>query len=300
MGLELLTKWTKIEVPNQDIIIPRSSHCITIVNDDLYVLGGENIARTPIDSQIYSLNLNENNTNSWNSIEVSGNLPPSTIAHAQANIGDLIYVFGGRVGIEIGEGPLNDLYSFNIITNTWTGPIEFIGVAPQARSFHKMVGHNDSLFLFGGCAQVGRLNDLHEFNTITNTWTSLPISENISGRGGAGFEAADGKIVVATGYSGIENNDIHIYDIETQIWTTICSTGSEDIYSTDMYRARSVCGTCVLKCKNNNIMVIFGGEVSTSDRGHEGAGDFVNDIVCIDMSNGTIIPNLNTNSSGNL
>ena len=47
-----------------------------------------------------------------------------------------------------------------------------------------------------------------------------------------------------------------------------------------------MCGSCLI---NKNTFVIFGGEVNTSDRGHEGAGDFINDLIFIDMNTGKLI-----------
>ena len=44
-----------------------------------------------------------------------------------------------RQGIEMNEGGLNDLYTFDTATSSWTGPIETKGEAPAARSFHKVL-----------------------------------------------------------------------------------------------------------------------------------------------------------------
>lgn len=45
------------------------------------------------------------------------------------------------------------------------------------------------LYVFGGCGESGRLADLWEFDTATNTWRQLPISDAIKvirGREGVG------------------------------------------------------------------------------------------------------------------
>ena len=41
--------------------------------------------------------------------------PPSRVAHAQAAIGNVVYIFGGRGGVDIGETALNDLWKLEIV-----------------------------------------------------------------------------------------------------------------------------------------------------------------------------------------
>lgn len=169
-------KWENITCEG-DLPVTRSSHDVSYINGIVYVFGGENIARTPIDSDLKCLNLE---TSTWSTIPcVNG--PACRVAHAQAAVGDQLYIFGGRQGIQVSELPLNDLWRFDTICNSWTLITPF-NDAPPARSFHKMIANGHSLYVFGGCAEVGRLNDLHEYNICTNTWTALKVSSNISGK----------------------------------------------------------------------------------------------------------------------
>lgn len=58
-----------------DNLVPctRSSHDISIINNILYVFGGEHIARTPIDSNLYYLDLsNLTNDCEWKIAEYTG------------------------------------------------------------------------------------------------------------------------------------------------------------------------------------------------------------------------------------
>jgi hypothetical protein len=52
----------------------------------------------------------------------------------------------------------------------------------------------------------------------------------------------------------------------------------------NLFRARSVCPHVTLP--GAGVMVLSGGEVSISDKGHEGAGDFASDLVVLDASTG--------------
>ena len=89
--------------------------------------------------------------------------------YSQATIGNRIYIFGGRQGIDMGECSLNDLFYFDIETKTWT-QIPGNDTFPAERSFHQMVSVGEKLFVFGGCGKNGRLSDLHEFDTATSKW----------------------------------------------------------------------------------------------------------------------------------
>lgn len=48
--------WKKI-VASTAPPLARSSHAVSMVGDKLYVLGGENVARTPIDNTVHMLEL---------------------------------------------------------------------------------------------------------------------------------------------------------------------------------------------------------------------------------------------------
>ena len=157
--------------------IERSSHGMSVIADTLYIFGGENTARIPIDSSMYVIKLSQNGDETfvptWRKIEPSSNSPVPRIAHSQAVIGEKIYIFGGRQGITMEESPLNDLHYFDVRTETWTEVQPKKGSVPSPRSFHQMVSIDTSLFIFGGCGNDGRMSDLYEFNTTDGSWTVL-------------------------------------------------------------------------------------------------------------------------------
>eukprot|EP00984_Skeletonema_dohrnii_P021604 scaffold10845_cov103-Skeletonema_dohrnii-CCMP3373.AAC.1 len=219
--------------------LPRSSHGLSIIhNGSLLVLyGGEHIARTPIHnpSQVLWLAKRMNGTESWQWIAPTTNdaiTPPSRVAHAQAAVGNTIYIFGGRNGIEMGENAMNDMWMLTLhdettttatITAKWTQinassndtPSD---VLPEARSFHKMIAIGSNLYMFGGCgAASGRLNDLWKFDTLTHKWTNLGVSHVLRGRGGPNILslAHDEKIGIVGGFAGEETNDGHVYGISS-------------------------------------------------------------------------------------
>lgn len=84
-------------------------------------------------------------------------------------------------GIEMGEGSMNDLYSFDSKSGVWS-KLDTKGSPPEARSFHAMVAVGSTLYVFGGCGKGGRLNDLHLFDTAALEWLQMPSSSDIKVR----------------------------------------------------------------------------------------------------------------------
>lgn len=279
--------------------LARSSHGISAVNDGkrLVVYGGEHVARTPITEAGQVLWLAEkteasgDGADGWQWISpADGDVAPSSrVAHAQASVGDAVYVFGGRNGIEMKEQAMNDLWKLEVVSSgdersaKWT-EVTPAGDLPEARSFHKMIAISTDLYMFGGCGISGRLNDLWKFDTVTEVWTNLGCSQVLKGRGGpnilplAGKDDSDVKIAIVAGFAGEETNDGHIFNNSS--WEAQGMDGLADL------RKRSVCSFGALphvdKC------LIFGGEVDPSCKGHEGAGNFDSDVALLDGSTGAL------------
>ncbi|XP_066915449.1 uncharacterized protein [Clytia hemisphaerica] len=288
MSVKIDCSWEKVAFQEKESPIDRSSHAISIIGDVLYVMGGENMARVPIDSSVYALNISKQNLKdgltTWRKIDAQGNSPVPRIAHSQAVIGNRIYIFGGRQGITMDESPLNDLHCFDTVTETWTEVAVKGGVAPSARSFHQMVSVGTSLFIFGGCGAAGRMSDLNEFDTKTSVWTEHNnefIAENgnveqIKGRGGASLVASNcgTKIFLLGGFSGKEMDDIYIYDLKSKVWKYTKELKLPD--------PRSVCISAGMQIPGKGrYIAIFGGEISESSKGHEGAGGFSNQLILL-------------------
>ena len=115
-----------------------------------------------------------------------------------------MYVFGGRAGTTVDEKLMADLHKWDPTTATWTEVAVQGGSAPCPRSFHTMVAPEGGkcFYVFGGCPQQGRLNDLHKFDTETGVWSQLktgPMEE----RGGTPVAATPtGHIYVVGGFAG--------------------------------------------------------------------------------------------------
>eukprot|EP00301_Raphidiophrys_heterophryoidea_P014582 c23007_g1_i1.p1 GENE.c23007_g1_i1~~c23007_g1_i1.p1 ORF type:complete len:330 (+),score=69.21 c23007_g1_i1:50-1039(+) len=251
-------------------VLPRSSHGVSVFDSRVFVFGGEHIARTPIDSALHVFHLG---SKTWTARNAKGSVfPAPRVAHAQVVCGSRLWVFGGRQGVLMHEDPLNDVWHCSLAGDS--DEVEWTQAetknAPSARSFHQMVAVGSKLYVFGGCGKTGRFNDFHALDTTTLEWTALPASPDIKERGGASAASVGNSIVILGGFCGHELGDIHVFDVATSTWRSVTQS--------QLTPPRSVAGTCTLWGK----ACIFGGEVAPSSKGHQGAGNFLNQLVLFD------------------
>ena len=159
MTRRLLAQWSKLMLNYTPCA--RSSHGLSAIAGKAYLFGGEAKARQAIDSVVHCLDV----TKGWKTLEVgAGKVPPPRVGHAQCTMrNEVLMVFGGRTCEKMGEGNLNDLWSYNPLNNDWT-QMEGHGSVPEPRSFHAATAIGDKLFVFGGCGAKGRLADLHQYD----------------------------------------------------------------------------------------------------------------------------------------
>lgn len=294
--------WTRITPasdPKHGSPLARSSHGVSMVQNGtrLIVIGGEHIARTPIEASnsCWAADFDPaENAWTWRLIDAKS-CPEDRIAHAQATVDDkYVYIFGGRAGIKMDEKAMNDLWRLDCSgapgTETWSQVTAAGGNPPEARSFHKMISIGKSLYIFGGCTAAGRAADLHKFDLETNSWHDLGKSL-LRGRGGPNLMSFSSgkKLGVIAGFAGEETADGHVFDIDKSKW-------EDKLLEKELegMRPRSVCVSGSFPSLGYS--VIFGGEVDPSDRGHEGAGAFENDVLIIDEKSCSYVTSVKPNS----
>lgn len=170
------------------------------------------------------------------------------------------------------DDTLGDLCSFDIDLQEWTQHQKMSDVEewPEKRSYHSMVSAADQLFVFGGCPEEGRLNNLWQYDTCNKLWRRLPTpdSEQLVARGGCALVYLNNALWVFGGFCGRELSDIASFDLVTQTWT----------YLTDAkISPRSVFAFGSI----NNVLIGHGGEQNPSELGHAGAGEFADDVIII-------------------
>jgi len=286
-------EWKKLETSG-NVPSPRSSHTVCFGSNLTYrnsviVYGGEDLPRHPFDNNIYSLDLT---TNKWQIVRPSTSntvLPILLLGHTFASIGHLFYVFGGR---DAETNDKNTLYTFDTQIGKWFLP-KTNGKVPLPRSYHSSTVVGKRIFIFGGCSGKSRLNDLHSFNTETNTWeehSTTPPKKAPSCRGGpslTGFRINDvfdqtdnleddnALLLLFGGFDGKEKGDLHAFNTKTGTWEEWTDQVKGDIPS-----PRSVLASTEL---GRNKAFIFGGERDPSSIGHLGAGKFYRDSYVFDV-----------------
>ena len=262
---------------------PRSSHGVSALNSRVYVIGGEAMARQPIDMTVHELHAPEHAPSSWRHI-APATAPRPRIAHAQAVVDGRVMCFGGRQGEAMGEAALDDLWAFDPEAEAWeelaapSAPGSDGTERPCPRSFHAptSAAGDPRLFVFGGCGASGRLADLWEFDVRSRAWRRLPDPpSDVRGRGGATLEAAGGALWLAGGFAGEETSDVLRFDLAAETWTRRADAA-------EWLRPRSVCSSFAA----HDAVYLFGGEVDPSEKGHLGAGGFADDLVALDANTG--------------
>ena len=197
----------------------RSSHAIAVVGTKAYVFGGEFTPRVPVDNKIHVFDLEQH---VWSVPDAIGDIPPPRVGVTMAAVGTTIYVFGGR---DSEHKELNELYSFDTLTNEWT-LLSSGEAGPPHRSYHSMTADDYRVYIFGGCGNSGRLNDLWAFDAKAHQWTELSSpGEKCLPRGGPGLVVAGGKVWVVYGFSGEELDDVHAFDPLEGVWALVETSG---------------------------------------------------------------------------
>jgi hypothetical protein len=121
--------------------------------------------------------------NNWIQKSVLGTPPPYSLAMASAtfdNVHNKMFLFGGRTGYGEGAVYYNDLYSYDVASNTWT-KLNPGGARPAARQKAGFAfdSQNGIILLFGGINDSGiavappAYGDTWAYSIANNTWTQL-------------------------------------------------------------------------------------------------------------------------------
>lgn len=109
---------------------------------------------------IHSQTLTSQTSNPWTQILAPG--PPPRDSYASVLWEDYIVIFGGSSDMI----PYNDVYAFNLVTQTWIQPRQTgSAIKAVARSGHSMcLDQKGNFIIFGGLNDNGKLNWYTGFN----------------------------------------------------------------------------------------------------------------------------------------
>ncbi|EAL72937.1 hypothetical protein DDB_G0268696 [Dictyostelium discoideum AX4] len=221
---------TFTEINTKGDTVPKfSRHSASSIGEKVYIFGGFDGFGTNFNLAIY-------NTESrvWTNIPnnfLKGKVPVSRTNHSSAVVGKNVYIFGGNNNDENGQYQvLDDLHCLNTETLTWTKLEGNLvqGTKPCARSGHCMTAIGNKLYLFGGGVWnhsngwVEKFNDIHVFDTETNTW-SKPIVQGEVQTSTFAISFNVGRYLFIFGGGSkpkhCVTNDIYVLDTETFFWS---------------------------------------------------------------------------------
>ncbi|KAL8900647.1 MAG: hypothetical protein Q9207_005593 [Kuettlingeria erythrocarpa] len=244
-------------------------------------------------------------------------VPVPRVGHTAATINDRIYVFGGRGGKSM-EALNEDgaMWEYDTKLNQWTRLVPVKGsLRPEVRSYHSSTstihplpppgdptdiasGNADpeahgTVFVHGGCSASGRLSDLWGFDVAARTWSPFPDAPG-EGRGGASLTFAQNRLFRFGGFNGkVElGGQTDYLDTVTSTFDDAGGRGEMAVVSatgkwetvmagqgSPMPGDRSVAGLVpVTTGQGRNYLVLLLGERDPSSSGHEGAGQFWDDV----------------------
>lgn len=178
-------------------------------------------------------------------------------------------------GDSVQFGWFNDLYIYNIESNSFSCPMQLNLGVPTPRAAHTMVSHNDCLVIFGGRDAEGRQNDVSIFNIKTRKWlkfeaTGIPPASR-------SFHAAtiyEDKMIISFG-RGTKNedfSDIYAFDIPSKTWSPLAN----DI---DKSHGRCLHSACCVKDK----LYIIGGSREFNEETQQ-SNNIYSDVLIADIS----------------
>ncbi|EEC76477.1 hypothetical protein OsI_14214 [Oryza sativa Indica Group] len=231
-------EWTPLSVNGQRPK-PRYEHGATVVQDKMYIFGGNHNGRYLSDLQIswgnkffsvagHTKDPSENitvkefdpHTCTWSIVKTYGKPPVSRGGQSVTLVGTTLVLFGGE---DAKRCLLNDLHILDLETMTWD---DVDACTPPPRSDHAAACHADRyLLIFGGGSHATCFNDLHVLDLQTMEW-SRPKQQGLapSPRAGhAGATVGENWYIVGGGNNKSGVSETLVLNMSTLTWSVVSS-----------------------------------------------------------------------------
>jgi len=155
-------QWKEIH-PKDKSLVPagRAGHSAIVHQNKMVVFAGWNGRKTMNDLHEFDLE-----TCNWKTITPKGQvMPQSRDSHCAVVYQGKMYILGGGDG----KNRLNDMYEYDIASETWT-KVFYLGEVNAARAGHVACQFNDKLIIFGGGDGVKWLTDIFQFDFSEKKW----------------------------------------------------------------------------------------------------------------------------------
>ncbi|CAJ1328028.1 unnamed protein product [Effrenium voratum] len=143
-------RWSQVSVRSQ---VPRNrfGHTAVIYGHSMYIFGGWDGHDTL--QELFEYNIS---SNMWISLPLRGTAPRARYRHTAVVCGDAMFTFGG---VDKTQYRFPDLHEYNFTHRHWL-KVATMSVQPSARTFHKTVVHEGTMYILGGF-DGRRLNDMY-------------------------------------------------------------------------------------------------------------------------------------------
>ena len=191
----------------------RRDHIACVRGDEMFVYGGRDETDNLLIEDIWVYNIK---TSSWKQHKTK-NVAPNCVQGSTAWFNDNhMFLFGG------GHREVsNDVHSLDLDTWEWTQhPTS--GNKPSGRRHHVLWTITNNIIVFGGYGKGGYTNDTFHLNTHSMKWTELTTTGTPpSPRAVCAYAQCAGKGFVFGGKGDIYNNDLHMLDLTSHVWTKL-------------------------------------------------------------------------------
>jgi len=218
-------KWSIVETTGK-APRPRGGHSVTLLGEKLYVFGGEDVARRPL-NDFYVLHLE---TLEWTNLSSVTNAPAARSAHVSMSFMDryLLFFGGGSVA-----SCFDDLFVFDTERMRWhSAPVK--GRKPSPRAGHAGAILHGRWYIVGGGNNASGCTDMAYLDlSQLNVW---PVSTMMDD------ESDDGSVP-----EGPDLDDIE-YDVK---WTIVGTIPERSYLASE--------GMSLISVEDANVLVAFGG-----------------------------------------
>ncbi|CAG9310157.1 unnamed protein product [Blepharisma stoltei] len=201
INLATLSLWEKVNFEDPDDIATDSGS-ITTAGSTIYSFGGT--SASGINNSLTSIDLSASSI-AYTLVSAELHGPEARMMHSMHTIHTSLWIFGG---INSDKKYLNDMWKFELETNTWA-KLSTTGDKPPARARHGSCSSADTYVIFGGINDDGYLNDMYEYTVLANTWREVTTSSSKypTERHGVCMAQADSFIYIFGGHtmSGYSN-----------------------------------------------------------------------------------------------
>ncbi|XP_073509233.1 kelch domain-containing protein 3-like isoform X1 [Phyllobates terribilis] len=201
---------------------PRYGHALAVVGNIAFIFGGctsnKVLDEEPVYlNDFYMLSITPNDV-TWELIPQTGHIPSPREGHDIFVVNKEIFLFGGHDDKGADEC-LPGIHSFDLGTLKWE-KLKPTGAAPQTLS-HSVGVVGENVFVFGGINHGNVVDDLHMFNTVSETWVPVKTSGSLpEARLGHTFATVGQQIYMFGGCSadGVYYSDVYMLDTATLLW----------------------------------------------------------------------------------